>query len=706
MMLCCGAALAAEDANIKPSIRVSTVAVSPQIDGRLDDACWSDAPAAQNFLQVVPIEGADPSERTEIRVVRDTTYLYVAVRCFDREPKAILAPTLRRDTDFEADDVVRIGFDTFRRGRDGYVFSVNPAGARTDAVFVRFGETNRDWDALWVARARIDELGWTAEIALPVSSLAFDPDADAWGFNCERVIRRKQETVRWTGIMRTKKITSIEDYGSLEGLSGFRQGLGLEWAPYVKYARGSGPRSPKPGSHWDAGFDLTWRITPSLAAVGTVLPDFAEAEVDTRVVNLTRFPVYFPEKRDFFLEDISLFDFGGLPPTSAPYYSRRIGLGRNRQPLDILGAARVTGRVDRTTVAFLGARQDAQPGAPAHSLGVLRVAQQVNENANMGLIATAGDPRNGRDAWLGGLDGGFLFDRFGIGHRVLGNLFLMQSDTTLSDQKGEAWGLELEYPNEPVRVHFFVRDWGDGFDPALGFVDRVGIREYMLAAEYLWRVNSRLLRTTSLEINPRVEVDDGNRVVTGEHNLPALSFETPSGDEAEFEYTRYREVLDEPFQVWPGVNLQPGTYEYWQFKPWVETSKARPLSASVQMRFGEFYDGDVTGWKPGLSWRPSGHFNISANWEERTVRLPAGEFVVRITSSRIDLAFTPDLTWTNLVEYDNRSRLLGVNSRIRWSYRPGHDVFLVLNNGWLDQADRYSRQFGDFTAKVQTAWRF
>jgi hypothetical protein len=690
----------------RPVVAVPFLAVPPIIDGRLDDACWQTVPVLSHFVQVLPVEGAPPTEATEVRFARDRSHLYVAVRCSDSSPNGILAPSLQRDASFESDDVIRIALDSFHRQRDGYLFIVNPAGAQADAIFARFADTNFNWDTLWAARTRIDDTGWTAEIAIPTTSLSFDPAGATWGANVERIIRRKQETLRWSGPVRTKSVVALEDFGVLEGMTGFRQGLGLEFVPYLRAMQRSGAAVAEPNAAFDAGFDFTWRITPSLTAIGSVRPDFADAEVDGRVVNLSRFPTFFPEKRDFFLQDASLFGFGGLDESSAAYYSRRIGLGRDQRPVDIMGAARLSGRHGTTSLALLGARQAAQTEVPAKTLAVARVAQQVLEESRIGIIATVGDPRHAGDAWLAGADFGFQYSRLAGGRTLSGNAFAMVTDSDHVGARDAAFGVEIEYPNEPLSLELVVRQWGKNFEPALGFVEQVGVREFVGTGRYIWRPNTRWVRKVELEMRPLITTDLDGRIVLEDHDAPLVVFQTPSGGNLKLEYTNYREVFTEPFSMWRGHTLPAGDYRYGQFKPGFATSAARPWSVGCTFRLGNYFNGSIRSWTPTVAWRPSRHAAVSARYEYRQVHLPSGRFDVHLGSVRLNLACTPDLSWNTIAEYDNQSRRVGLNSRLRWTFRPGSDLFLVLNEGWIQDDRRLLRQFTETMAKLEMAWRF
>ena len=327
----------------RPTFEVRKVREGPLLDGRLNDPCWKSSAVLADFKQVIPVEGARPSERTEVRAVFTDDALYIGARCFDSEPDKVAVKTLSRDSKFDSDDVFKVVLDTFNRGRDGYYFSVNPAGARSDAIFGSFSSFNMQWDTVWDAEALVDEEGWSVEIAIPFKSLSFDPSSGAWGANFERIVRRKQEVIRWTAISAAKRVTALEDLGELKGLKGLRQGLGLQLKPYGRSTYRESPQEREYDVNFKGGFDVTYRITPRLTALVTVYPDFAETDVDKRTVNLTRFPLFYPEKRDFFLQDSSLFSFGGLPSHATPYFSRRIGLGKDGKPIDIFGGLRLTG---------------------------------------------------------------------------------------------------------------------------------------------------------------------------------------------------------------------------------------------------------------------------------------------------------------------------------------------------------------------------
>jgi len=689
-----------------PALRVDQ---EPRIDGVLDDACWRNAKPLTNFTQVLPAEGAVPSERTEVRFAYTRDVLFIGIRCFDRHPEKILVKTMQHDSPFESDDYFKIAFDPFGKGRDGYAFMINAAGARTDSNFGKFSEEDRNFDAIWTARARVDSQGWTGEIAIPFKSISFDPKNDFWRMNIERVIRHAQETVRWRAISSAKQVTALEDFGELRELRELRQGLGFDFRPYIRTTYRDDAFPHTQGLVFDSGFDLTYRITPLLTAIATVRTDFAETPPDERIINLSRFPTFFPEKRDFFLQDAQLFTFGGLTDEDRPYYSREIGLGSLVRgveflPVTIFGGLRLTGRIGETSVALLDVEQAAHDGIKEKNLGIARISQQLSDEWNVGLIATNGDPSTNGNATLAGAD--FNFQRNLPDEKQLiahGYVMGVTSDASGDDV---AFGADIDYPNEPLDVHLRFQQWGEHFTLPLGFLERNDIRYYRGSFTYIWRPNTAWVRSISVQARPWFGTDLGNRLIFEDHDVPFVKLTTPALDEVGAGYTFQRDLADESFELIPGLVLPPGNYSWSLFQGYIHTSEARPVSLKFDLRLGDFYDGTRSDYRTEIDWRPSRFFLIGASYELRELRLQEGDFDIRIITGRVNIAFTPDLVWNTIVQYDNVSRQLGVNSRLRWTWKPGNDVFLVFNQLWDYEEGRLTQPNSEITLKVGAAFRF
>ncbi|MES1168145.1 MAG: DUF5916 domain-containing protein, partial [Oleiharenicola lentus] len=338
-------------------------------------------------------------------VTYDADTLYVAIRSHDSAgPAGIRAYSMQRDQDNGSDDLVRIVLDTFHRQSDGYYFALTAAGGKHDGLVQNKEQANDQWDAIWLGKSTIDAGGWTAEFAIPVKSLAFDPANTTWGFNVARAVRRTQEVMRWTGILRNRPTIALPLLGELHGLTGLRQGRGLDFKPYASLTRHSQPEPDEKTWEFKPGFDLIWHVTPSLAATLTVNTDFADAEVDERQVNLGRFSLFFPEKRAFFTQDASLFTFAGINQDPLPFFSRRIGLAPDGTQVDLLGGAKLTGRAGPWTLGLLDVQLDNYANVDSKNLFVGRIAHQVFNESSAGVIFTHGDPRSDGENSLVGVD--------------------------------------------------------------------------------------------------------------------------------------------------------------------------------------------------------------------------------------------------------------------------------------------------------------
>jgi hypothetical protein len=686
-----------------PGAKVVSTALPPVIDGRLDDLCWQSAEAITQFTQVEPREGALPTERTEVRLVYDRDVLYVAVHCFDREPGKIVATQLGQDSAVGADDTVSLVFDTYGRRREGYLFILNPIGAKLDALLGP-GGTRTEWDAIWDGAGRILEDGWAAEFAIPFKSLSFGPVGTVWGFNVERVIRRKRESARWASPFKNKVVESLPDAGFLEGLTTLRKGVGLDLQPFMvgRYRERAGAGAG--GFEFQPGIDIFYRVTPSLTAAVTVNTDFAETEVDERKVNLTRFPLFFPEKRDFFLQDAGIFNFGaGNAPL--PFFSRRIGLGPSGEAVDIVAGGKVTGRVGDLNLGLMNAQVDSTTGVPGKNLSVARLSYGVFRESDVGAIFTYGDPTSDRNNYLVGADFNYRNTNFWRNNALSAHSWFMNTGSSGVSGPQMAFGAALVYPNEPIRFDLYASQIDKNFNPAMGFVKRVGIREYGGSVRYRWRPPG-YVRTVDVEVSPYVVTNLQNTVETEFWTAPRLTIQNHPGDSLSAGFVYEREQLFAPFEINPGVVIPPGDYAFSRFSGSLSSALARPMNASATFSFGEFYDGTALQYGLGVEWRVSRHLSLGGGWEMNEIDLPAGSFTASVGSARLNIAFTPRLSWNTIAQYDNVSDTFGINSRIRWIVRPGSDVFLVFNKGFTVEDGRFRNLSTDVVAKLVWTIRF
>jgi hypothetical protein len=739
LMLLLGAALAAAPA--APAAPDSVLAPAPdrevrslaayrlapadrvRLDGVLDEEFWQSADVASGFLQQEPRTGEPATEKTEVRIAYDDQNLYIGVILHDREPDGVIGRALQRDAGLGSDDRFMFILDTFMDGRTGYFFEINPAGLMGDGL-LRGNPggmpVNKSWDGIWEARVRRGDHGWSAEIRIPFRTLNFDPARDEWGINFQRTVRRKAEESLWSGHLRNQGLWRPEHAGRLTGLQGLSQGLGLEVKPYAvaSWGRAPGRGLPDAETPSDMGFDLTYSITPSLRGSVTYNTDFAEAEVDQRRVNLTRFAQSFPERRDFFLEGSSVYAFAQSSGPS-PYFSRRIGL-QGGQPVPIRAGGRLAGQLGDFDVGFLQVRTGAHEFGPAEDFTVARARRNILRSSMIGAIYTRRAPHQldgleQRDAHTVGFDLDLFTSRFrGNRNLQLETFFVANSDAraaalrdSLPGDIGDlsARGFRLNYPNDPIRAHISVREFGNFYDPAVGFVPRRGFRRTQPTVTWLPR--PALPGVRQLEFQTHVEylttlagaLETFN--ITGK--LLGVRFE--SGDNLEVEVRRDFERLQRNFRISDGVTIRPGDYSWTSWDLSGRTAGRRVLSANASLSGGGFWSGSRLQQQLGASYTPRAGVSVSGNWERNAVKLPEGNFTTNLVRAGGGWQFSPWMSLNGSVQYDDVTRVVGTFTRFRWTITPGSDLYLVYTHNLREEpliADPRSNRFETLDHRAAT----
>ena len=681
--------------------QVFGVTEAPEIDGVLEEI-WQDGTLlADTWRQVDPVEGAAPSQRTEIRLMRDSRNLYVGVRCFDDHPDEIIARAMIRDGNISADDNVLMVLDPKRNLRTGYVFSMNPLGARSDSRLVN-GRTDVDWNGQWFGRAAIDEHGWTAEFVIPFRSISIDADSRNWGINFERTIRRNNERVRWTSADRDVSVTSVADAGIVDMFGDIDQGSGFDVRPYGKLTVQEDDGTDVTGT---GGVDVFWKITPGLTFVGTVNPDFAETEVDQRIINFSRFSIRFPEKRDFFLEDAGYFNFGGIRSTPLPFYSRRIGLSPQGEPQTILGGVKLTGSIEDVSVGILDTQMDDEVSPAGRNYFAGRALFNVFEQSSIGVIATNGNPLGPESNSLLGTDFNFVTTDLSGGRTLSGNAWFQQTFTGgEEDSDATAMGARISYPNDIVNWRLGWARIGSDYFPALGFVQRTGIHELFGGGRYRWRPDSPLVRTIDLGVGGFMVTDLDLEIESMdlEFEVPKIQFER--GDEIYLEYGIQQEVPTQDFLVANQLLVPAGNYTWSRVEAGFETTSKEPVEIGGSAAWSGYYGGSRTTLSGDARWQPAPSLLLATAAQWNDIRLDTGRLETWLVSSRVNFYFTPDVSWENLIQYDTQSGTVGVNSRFRWAFRDGQEVFVVFNqNVEADDLD-FTIDTTEFIAKI--GWTF
>ena len=708
----------AQEAAIRKVMDIVRTETPPQVDGRLDEPVWQQATVIADLHQYDPLEHGVPSETSIFYVLYDDENLYIGARLLDSEPSLISARQMVQGQSVDVDDRIEVILDPFNNMRTGYRFQLNPRGVRRDGLFDRGTNVNEDWDGIWHAEAVIGDEGWTAEIVIPFKSLNFDPNNPDWGFTVGRAIPRKQEKMAWTSFDRDIHPSSA---GVLSGFSGLQQGRGLDIIPSVSLAGNQNYLTDSRATQTDPSLDVFYNFSPSLTGILTFNTDFSATEVDDRQVNLTRFPTFFPEKRDFFLKDVDIFSFGpgrsgnGRNANGIPYFSRRIGLSDTGQAVDINSGAKLTGRVGRFNVGVLGVNQDGFEGRNGYvdesNLFVGRLSANVLEESSVGMIFTSGNPRSNIDNSVAGADFRYRSRRLLPGRTAEGSLWFQQADSANVDADQSNWGMDFGVnASEGLsgRVEYEVMQ--PNFDPALGFVRRSDYERGRIWGTYRYRPQGhRWIRS----VQSILSIQQYNAYSSGEFETSNYWFrpfriENHRGDNVSIALMTGREVLVEPFTVAGGTVIPAGDYEESGYQIEFAWAQDRVLAPRVEFTETGYYGGERFSAEGGVNWRPSSRWYAGIDFQYNDVVLDHGHFVTRLVQLRTNLAFNVRWSWVNLIQYDNLSHSIGINSRLRWNPRAGEDLYVVLNHDFdaLHAFSGVHSRRSEFTVKYSRTFRF
>ena len=679
----------------RPVVRAVRLDKAPKIDGALDEPAWATVPTIDGFTQQEPHIGEAASERTEVGVAYDSRHLYISVHAYDSDPSGILATEMRRDSDRLLDeDNFQVVIDTFHDLRNGYLFLTTPLGAKLEEQISDEGEgggrgtnsnVNRNWDGVWEAAARITEDGWTAEIAIPTSTLRFIPDDDqVWGVNFLRNIRRKNEQVLWAPIPKAYGLTRVSLAGQLTGLRSLSQGVDFRLKPFVV----SGVKDRRPAANAggtsavrDVGLDARYGVTSGVNLDVTLNTDFAQVEVDEQQVNLTRFNLLFPEKRDFFLENAGLFQMGtGTSFSSSAvetdlFFSRRIGLSDDGQPIPIRAGGRLAGKSGRDSVGLLDIQTDNYFTRPAENFLVGRYSRDVLKRSRVGAIfvnkdATGGSRRYNRTA---GVDANFA-----LGPSVQVNSFMAKTATPgLSGEDMSYYG-RIAYRDPAWNLWLNYLSVQDNFNDEVGFVQRKGIKTTKAYISRTPRPGKWNIRVMDPMFVFTYITDQHNRMVgRTQHFMTSATLD--DGSFINVMYQKNLDVLDLPFQIQPGVRIPVGTYAFddWNFT--YNTNPSKRVYEKLTFSPSEFYGGTRRNLNTSVGLRATSQLSAEVQYTRNDVDLPYGAFLVNLGILRVDYTFSPRATIRTLTQYNSSTHEVTSSVRFNLIYRPGSDLYVVYN---------------------------
>ncbi len=695
----------------RPSIAIERIGAGegPEIDGVLTDAVWQRASVIEDFRQVFPTQGATPTERTQVFLLYDDTTLYVGVHAHDENPGAIAATVMNRDGNIGQDDFISVLIDSYNTGRDAFGFEINPAGARREGLVENNDSFKSEWNTIWRGRAQITETGWVAELAIPFQSISFDPAAESWGLQVVRRIARRNEEMRWAGINQSFGRIDMTLAGRLSGITDASQGLGLdiEALSTVQWIR----NWEQPGREDDIRLipsgNVFYKFTPSLTGTLTINTDFSDTPLDSRQVNTGRFSLFFPETRDFFLQDAALFEFGGRPFNNVnglPFFSRRIGIV-DGETVGLTAGAKFSGSAGPFTIGALSTRVSGGDDLDPQILSVLRASARVLGDSRIGIIATNGDPTGTSDNTVVGADFQFLDSTVFGDQRLVADAFFLASRSDRPEEQGNAYGLEISYPNDRIRTFYRFKHLDADYNPALGFVNRTGIRTHDSDLRYRWRPEDSYLRF--FDVGTWFDmVTDLDNTVQDRTNGIWFGGGNHIGDELFLNFWNSVEVIPEPFFLPNDVLVPAARYEWNRGNFWFSSSSARPVRFEIEYVCCSFYDGTRHFLDMELALRPSRYFNIEFNHLIDKFILPTGSVTIQVSSVDLNINISPDIQFTSQMQYDNISQGFSFLGRLFWEIRPETELFLSVSNAAITNIRDYRTLQSGASIRVGNTFRF
>jgi hypothetical protein len=690
----------------------------PIIDGIINEEVWMTATAVTSFIQREPQNGQAFTEETEVYFGRDEHNLYIAFRCYGN-PENITAKELARDVSLGNDDRVQIILDTYLDKRNAYWFQVGPRGSIGDAIVSENGAAfNKAWDGLWTGKARIHSEGWDAEMAIPFKTLGFAKGSDQWGVKLIRYYMKNQETGYWPVANLNAHKFQVSDAGILEGMKGISQGLGLDIVPYgltgTDYKQEEGQIKPVA----NAGLEVYYNITSNLKAALTLNTDFAQTEVDAQEINLTRFRLFYPEKRDFFLDGANYFNFGisGAGSSSystrlIPFFSRRIGLDSTGNPIPVLYGGKMTGQSGQWNLGAMYMK-DRRDDWKNSNFVVTRISRNFGDQSQVGMISTYGNSISDIPNYLLGLDLRLGTSTFRGDKNMAFTLYGLKSFTQYKEQEIRdqgrelAFGAEFVYPNDLLYLRMGHMQIQENFVAGIGFVPRPGVRETY--GEFL--LGPRPERWGILQVQTGMGIDHiagfDNSLLTREWKITPLNIRFLSGDQIGWKMTSSFEWLDEAFTIYEGHTIPEGAYNFFWQTVSFHSAQRRKLWGTLDYRFGGFFNGFRNELKLKAGYKVLIPLFVGGELIRNSVELSDNGFIAYIYRVNMNILFTPDITLYNFVQYDSQSERMGWQSRFQWILKPGREIFLVWNSIISDPYERFQMEETTARLKVKFTIRF
>jgi hypothetical protein len=710
ILICVAAHAGYAQVSLPNNISASYVTDKPKIDGKLDDEVWKTATKINNFTQRELKIGEPASERTEVAIATTEQFLYVGVWCYDSKPNKIIAKELKRDFNYDLDDNFMIVIDTYHDLRNGFMFVTNPNGARADLqVFNNGGTTNLYWNGVWNVITTRTDSGWFAEFEIPFYTLKYRTNVEeqVWGINFERNIRHKREQVLWQGWSRDNRIQQLNHAGTLTGLNKLSNKRFVEIKPYAT----AGGLTSKADDKLllNAGGEVNYLLSPTYRLNLTFNTDFAQVEADQQQINITRFPLFFPELREFFLEGEDYFNMGFGGNRIIPFYTRKIGLNDQRETVPIIAGARLLGKESNNTLGIMSIQTAADDGQASTNYSALSWRNDIGKQSVVGAMS-ATKFESGRLHTTNAINGRYSTSKFLKNKNLdIGGAFIQVYNTNVG-YKNESFAYRgfISYPNDRFSVYSSFQQAPMPFEPEVGLLVRRNFREGFTDISFKPRSRNRFKRIRQYEFKPAsvtfTQYDDTRAIQTFEYRIQYFGADLKSGDKMVLNHTIVAEGLINDFEISRGVNITKNTYWWRQWEADIKTFRGRTFAIASNFIWGEFYDGSALRNRTDVFWRAGKYLNMSVRYEINDVKLTGGSFQTNLIGSRIEYAVNPNLFGSVLSQWNTNQNELNVNFRLRYIPKIGTDLYFIFNQLYNAEGTNVSVKSTTLLAKL--VWRF
>jgi len=697
---------------------------APRIDGDLSDPAWANATRIDDLLQSSPIEYRAPSERTEVYVMYDEDALYFAFYAHDSRPEEITANVLQQGATTRNEDKVGVVIDPFNSQRGGYKFELNANGVRTESIYINGTRPSFDWEGIWNTAARMLDDGWTAELEIPFKSLSFDPNNDTWGVNFTRNLQRNQESMAWYS---RNGGANPANSGKMSGISNLTQGIGLDVVPALSGTSFDDEVTGNSESEIQPSVDIFYKVTPQINLAVTLNTDFSATEADDNNLNNSRFRRFFQEKRAFFLNDFDAFKFGleGQRLTGSnsgnnalAFYSRRIGLDDNGTPVDIVGGVKLSGQAGNTEFGVLMMRQDEtqiEAGGAAETIDatnalVARVSQSILTESKIGLIFTDGNPAENQSNSLYGADFQYRDSSFYGGKSLDAVLVYQQSNDPDFDDNQASYSAAVSVGAQQGWIgggqYFAVEE---NYSPGLGFTQRTNAELYSGSIAYRWLFEDSIFEFVQLQMTGRrwQDLDTGD-LDSEQFTLRPVDLHFRRGDTIHFDINQEKEVVTVGRNPTGdlGFDIAAGTYTDNSYQLRYSSPTYLDVSGEIETSVGDFFSGTFKNINPSVDWQANRHISMSLGYDLTKYELGGESVYTREVEFDLTVAFTSKISLTTNIEYDNVRRQASFNNRLRWNIEPGQDLWVVFNQGLVDQDEDYNFAVEDTSAAFKLRYTF